>query len=133
MTESRRYAVLACSECGEHWILDRRDEPVTTTCPRCDRTYLTRLRDPVAAADQFDIAAELRARKLAVRAGESEAFANVDDYGVIEDDLEFDINTSAEQADRAKAALGMFDDAFEAAVQESLDERRDALEDAVND
>jgi len=112
MTESARFAVLGC-ECGEYWITENKGDQVTTTCPRCDTTYLARKRDVKEVADDFSVAAELRARLLARDAGQLEEFLQEDDYAEIDRNLDWSASEHNDAFEaEAEEALGSFENAF---------------------
>lgn len=71
------YRVVGCRDCGALWIVA--DRPETTTCPRCaTRHPFERLHAFAETEDGAD-ARQARAALLADRAGQADAFADVDD------------------------------------------------------
>jgi len=130
MTESGRFSILGC-ECGEFWIVENKQEQLTTTCPRCETTYLARKREVKEAADNFEVAAELRARRLAQDAGRLEQFADEPDYAEIDRDLDWSVADHFDAfEDEAEEALGRFEDAF-AEAEDVFERKERKFEDAV--
>jgi len=112
MTESARFGVLGC-ECGEYWIVEQHTERVTVQCPRCETSYLSRKRAVLEEADNFEVAAELRARLLARDAGELEAFLDTEDYAELDRNLDWSGSKHFDAFEEdAEAVLGRFEDAF---------------------
>lgn len=82
------YSVVGCSTCSQLWIIDEDDpdRPVTAQCPRCETTHLRRKLKRFEKHGEYAGAAELRARKLANRAGHGDAYTHdVDDYAILAD------------------------------------------------
>lgn len=112
------YSVVGCPECSTLKIVE--DRPETTQCPRCDRrTKFKKLR-VLYQSDDLDAAREIRARMLAERRGEGDAYAELggftelaaeaDEVGVsMEEYLEqsgLDSETIADAGKRAGAETG---------------------------
>lgn len=69
--------MVGCRDCGALWIVA--DRPETTTCPRCGTRHpFERLHAFAETEDEAD-ARRARAALLAERAGQADAFAEVDD------------------------------------------------------
>ena len=79
------YAVVGCSECSHLWLIEGRSE--TTQCPRCGSRRAYEKRKKFVETDDADHAREVRASMLANRQGEGETFAELDDFGTLEDDV----------------------------------------------
>jgi len=131
MTESARFSILGC-DCGEYWIVEDKQEQITTTCPRCETAYLARKRDIKEEADNFEVAAELRARRLAQDAGALDQFVEgTDDYAEIDRDLDWSAGQHFDPfEDEAEEALGSFEDAFWEA-DDALERNERKFEEAV--
>jgi len=103
------YHVVGCSECSALRIVE--DRPERSSCGRCGAsTQFSKLKKFVSTED-VDHAGEVRASMLANRQGEGDAFANVDAFADLEDqvaegvtdDDEF-LERSGVDADAAAAA-----------------------------
>ncbi|MDZ7700672.1 MAG: DUF5817 domain-containing protein [Halobacteriales archaeon] len=70
------YRVVGCRDCGALWIVA--DRPETTTCPRCGKRHPTERLHAFAEVEDEDAARRARAALLADRAGQADAFAEVD-------------------------------------------------------
>ncbi|WP_049926355.1 DUF5817 domain-containing protein [Halopiger goleimassiliensis] len=79
------YAVVGCSDCSHLWLIEGRSE--TTECPRCGSRRAYEKRKKFVETDDADHAREVRASMLANRQGEGEAFAELDSFGDLEDDV----------------------------------------------
>jgi DNA-binding IscR family transcriptional regulator len=126
------YAVVGCSECSALWVVS--GEPNTSGCPRCEtRHQFSKLRQFVTTEDQ-DHAREVRASMLANRAGQGDAFAELEDFTTLEDfvedtgmsDDEFmersgvntdEVRAAGERAEQSTRSLGK-----RAAVEAALEE-----------
>lgn len=80
------YAVVGCSECAALWVLEGR--PETSECPRCGSRRPTDRRRTFVRTDDLDAAREARARLLAERQDEADAFEAVEDFAALEADLD---------------------------------------------
>lgn len=79
------YHVVGCSDCGALRIVEGR--PETTQCGTCGtRRQFSKVRS-FLETDDLDHAREVRASMLANRQGEGEAFAAVDSFAELEDDV----------------------------------------------
>ncbi|WP_226005288.1 DUF5817 domain-containing protein [Natrinema salinisoli] len=79
------YAVVGCSECSNLWIIEGRSE--TTQCPRCGARKSYEKRKKFVETDDAAHARDVRASMLANRQGEGEAFAELDSFAALEDDV----------------------------------------------
>ncbi|RQG90965.1 DUF5817 domain-containing protein [Natrarchaeobius chitinivorans] len=79
------YAVVGCSECSNLWIIEGRSE--TTQCPRCGSRRAYEKRKKFVETDDVDHARDVRASMLANRQGEGDAFAELDSFSDLEDDV----------------------------------------------
>ncbi|MDS0473598.1 DUF5817 domain-containing protein [Natrinema sp. 1APR25-10V2] len=79
------YAVVGCSECSNLWIIEGRSE--TTQCPRCGARKAYEKRKKFVETDDAAHARDVRASMLANRQGEGEAFAELDSFAALEDDV----------------------------------------------
>lgn len=107
------YRVVGCRDCGALWIVA--DRPETTTCPRCDTRHSFERLHAFAETEAEAAAREARAALLADRAGQGDAFDDLDvavaeqlDFEAIPDvsHLEaagLDPDAVAEAGDRATA------------------------------
>ncbi|RKD93272.1 DUF5817 domain-containing protein [Halopiger aswanensis] len=79
------YAVVGCSECSNLWIIEGRSE--TTQCPRCGARKAYEKRKKFVETDDASHARDVRASMLANRQGEGEAFAELDSFDALEDEV----------------------------------------------
>ncbi|MFC6768301.1 DUF5817 domain-containing protein, partial [Natrinema soli] len=79
------YAVVGCSECSNLWIIEGRSD--TTQCPRCGSRRGYEKRKKFVETDDAAHARDVRASMLANRQGEGEAFAKLDSFAELEDDV----------------------------------------------
>ncbi len=79
------YAVVGCSECSNLWIIEGRSE--TTQCPRCGSRRAYEKRKKFVETENANHARDVRASMLANRQGEGEAFAKLDSYDALEDEV----------------------------------------------
>ncbi|QLG50575.1 DUF5817 domain-containing protein [Natrinema halophilum] len=79
------YAVVGCGECSNLWIIEGRSE--TTQCPRCGSRRPYEKRKKFVETDDAAHARDVRASMLANRQGEGEAFARLDSFAALEDDV----------------------------------------------
>ncbi|QLK24972.1 DUF5817 domain-containing protein [Natrinema zhouii] len=79
------YAVVGCSECSNLWIIEGRSE--TTQCPRCGSRKGYEKRKKFVETDDAAHARDVRASMLANRQGEGEAFAKLDSFADLEDEV----------------------------------------------
>ncbi|ELZ11892.1 hypothetical protein C478_12000 [Natrinema thermotolerans DSM 11552] len=79
------YAVVGCSECSNLWIIEGRSE--TTQCPRCGARKAYEKRKKFVETDDAAHARDVRASMLANRQGEGEAFAELDSFDALEDEV----------------------------------------------
>jgi DNA-directed RNA polymerase subunit RPC12/RpoP len=77
------YAVVGCSECSALWVLE--GDPETSECPRCGSRRPREKRREFYRSENADDAREARARLLAERQGEAEAFSAVDSFAALEE------------------------------------------------
>lgn len=68
------YAVVGCSDCGTYWLLSDPDGQDSATCPRCGTRHRVRALRRFFEADDRAAARQARARLLAEKAGDEEAF-----------------------------------------------------------
>ena len=80
------YAVVGCSDCGALKIVEGR--PETTQCPRCGKRRKFEKLKKFVETDDEDHAREVRSSMLANRQGEGEAFAELDSFTEMEDQIE---------------------------------------------
>lgn len=80
------YAVVGCGECKALWLVEGR--PETSQCPRCGKTRAyEKRREFVTTADE-DHAREVRASMLAARQGRDDAFAELDSFAELEQQVD---------------------------------------------
>ena len=82
-----RFAVVGCTECAEHWVI----EDVVGVhaadqheCPRCETRHSDEQLRRRARAETWEDAVEQRSALLASKRDEADAFADVDHYGELE-------------------------------------------------
>lgn len=80
------YAVVGCEECNALWIVE--GEPETSQCPRCGKTRGYHKRRKFVRTDDEDHAREVRSSMLASRQGHGDAFAELDSFGELEQQVE---------------------------------------------
>lgn len=80
------YAVVGCDECSALWIVEGR--PETSQCPRCGRTRGYEKRREFVTTDNEDHAREVRSSMLAARQGHGDAFAELDSFAELDDQLD---------------------------------------------
>ena len=80
------YAVVGCSECQALWIVA--DRPERSQCPRCGRSRRHEKRREFVTTDDEDHAREVRASMLAARSGHGDAFAELDSFGELDEQVE---------------------------------------------
>jgi predicted transcriptional regulator len=136
-----QFSVVGCGTCSELWIVKELHHQESASCPRCQTTHAADQLREKASADEYEVAAELRSRQLAARAGESEAYADEPDYGVAGEQADaylsrFD-ELLAEDADRhlgrfddlyaerAETYLAQFEDRYAEQVDTSMDQYRE--------
>jgi DNA-directed RNA polymerase subunit RPC12/RpoP len=103
------YAVVGCSECSNLWMIEGRSE--TTQCPRCGSRKAYEKRKKFVETDDADHARDVRASMLANRQGEGDAFAKLDSFADLEDDVAGGVVDDAEYLE----ASGLDVDEVEAA------------------
>jgi len=103
------YHVVGCSDCGALRVVEGR--PDRSSCGRCGASRGFERLKKFVSTDDVDHAREVRASMLANRQGEGEAFANVDSFAALEDDVaeavvddEAFLERSGVDADAAAAA-----------------------------
>lgn len=138
------YAVVGCRDCTALWLVE--GSPETTTCPRCGRRHqFDRLKQFVTTDDE-DHAREVRASMLANRSDHGDAFATVDSFAeldeqltdtVIDDEAYLDakgvdveaVDAAAERATQGSAQTGS--GGRQAIVRSALEELDDPTVEAV--
>lgn len=126
-----RYAVVGCRECHEHWIVEELRQKETSSCPRCGTTRQTDKLRAKEWEDEWEVAAERRARILADRAGELDRFLEEDDYPVLQDEIDLSPPTSPLDenpytelyADQAEAHLEQRENLLQEEAEAYLDRR----------
>lgn len=80
------YAVVGCDNCSALWIVE--GNPETSQCPRCGRTRGYHKRRKFVTTDDEDHAREVRSSMLASRQGHGDAFAELDSFAELDDQVE---------------------------------------------
>jgi len=95
------WGVVGCSECQTPWLLEgaQRSNQETIECPNCGQRHATSELRALAHHDEKAGAAELRSRILAARAGETERYDAMDDYGVLADQVDRQIEAAVTDAE----------------------------------
>ena len=106
------YRVVGCRDCGALWIVA--DRPETTACPRCGSRHPFDRLHAFAETAEEDAARRARAALLADRAGQGEAFAEVD--ADLAGQLDFEAVADAERLDAAGVDREAIDAAGERAT-----------------
>jgi hypothetical protein len=83
------YAVVGCSDCEALWVIEGR--PDTTKCPRCGKRHRAKNRKRFVETDDEDHAREVRASMLAARSGDGDAFAALDSFAELDDQVDEDV------------------------------------------
>ena len=114
------FAVIACNRCTTHWVTEQRhsEHPDSTVeCPGCGKQHSGRQRT-LATASTREAACEARGQLLANKAGHGD---------------EYRTNPAYEDAEQqVRDTLPIDRDAFENAVNDTIGEHRQILEDAVD-
>lgn len=79
------YAVVGCNACSNLWLVEGRQQ--TAQCSRCGKTHQFDRLKKFAETDDEDHARELRASMLANRSDHGDAFATVDSFGELEEEI----------------------------------------------
>ncbi len=130
-----RYAVVGCSECGHHWIVDHGSIALqeTLTCPQCHTTRDADSVRSLAEAETREEAAELRSRILASRADRLEQYEREGTYAEQAERIDLDLGPDLAEPTTTVAksivgdAGGLFRDWFE----HDLDTRDDRFKKAA--
>jgi len=80
------YAVVGCSDCQALWIVEGR--PETSECPRCGTQRQYAKRRKFVSTDDEDHAREVRASILANRQGHGDAFAKLDSFAEMDEQVD---------------------------------------------
>lgn len=80
------YAVVGCSNCDALWVVEGR--PETTGCPRCRSRHRFEALKKFVKTEDENHARDVRSALLAKRRGEEDAFAAVDPFAELEDELD---------------------------------------------
>jgi hypothetical protein len=127
-----RYAVVGCRRCQSHWLVENLDTHDQVQCASCGAVWQADRLRPHAQTDDLDVARELRARILADRAGESDRYAAVDDYGALEEQVSdyFD-QQEALFGTKAEAQLDEHRQQFETLADAYLEQKSQRFETAA--
>jgi DNA-directed RNA polymerase subunit RPC12/RpoP len=82
------YAVVGCNNCAARWLLENPDEADSAECPRCGKRHRTRKLKRFYQSEDRDQARQVRAAILAERAGERDAFDDLESVAEMEARLE---------------------------------------------
>jgi len=131
----KRWAVVGCRDCHWHWIVEDLRHQDTVQCPHCECTRESHLVCARKDTDDWTVACELRARFLAQQAGELDSFTEeVDDYGVLEDQLDFSVPaTSTETLNDTPLLSDVFADEVDQRLEHWSEQRRDVLQEEAED
>lgn len=80
------YAVVGCSACQALWIVEGR--PERSECPRCGKSRKYEKRRKFVTTDDEDHAREVRSSMLAARQDQSDAFAELDSFAELDDQID---------------------------------------------
>jgi len=89
-----RFAVVGCTECAEHWVIEDvvGVHPVDQhECPRCGTRHTDDLLRRLARAKTWESAVEKRSALLANKRDADQEFADVDHYSELEDEWDRDV------------------------------------------
>jgi len=144
------YAVVGCSECQALWIVEGR--PDTSECPRCGTQRQYEKRRKFVSTDDEDHAREVRSSILANRQGHGDAFAELDSFAELDEQVDaagptdeeylegsgLDADAVAEAGERAESGSGSGGGSGasgsrnrQQVVRDALGELDDPTEDAV--
>jgi DNA replicative helicase MCM subunit Mcm2 (Cdc46/Mcm family) len=137
------YAVVGCPECSSLWVVEGR--PETSQCPTCRQTRAHEKRKQFVTTEDPDHAREVRASMLAARQGHDDAFAELDSFAQLEEQIDdagindetyleasgVDIDEVDEAADRATEGAGTGGQSRREVVLDALREREDPDETEV--
>lgn len=88
MTDQPAFRVVGCSSCSATWIIESDPSAGSAECPDCGTTHQRGSLRSLASGDDPDVIRELRSRIMAARSGHEDEAAALDDYGVLEDQVE---------------------------------------------
>ncbi|USZ75643.1 DUF5817 domain-containing protein [Halorussus vallis] len=119
------HQVVGCSTCSGHWIAEDLHGQETTECPLCFTQHQTDHLNVLFSHDDFDVAAEIRSKILAEKAGHRDRYEAEDDYGELADRVD-ELHRRREDVLEAEAeqCFEQFDTAFADEVEASLDAHR---------
>lgn len=125
--------VVGCSECDGLWILDgadRRDQE-TVQCRHCGQEHRADRLRSIKQHDTQTGAAEIRARIMAVRAGEIDDYEDEPTYGEMADrvDGQIDRRRSSEHLELSSPRWSL----FENSAEDALDQRSQLFENAAEE
>ncbi|WP_144240065.1 DUF5817 domain-containing protein [Haladaptatus cibarius] len=107
------YNVVGCSTCHGFWLVEDVREQQTAQCRLCGHQHDAKTLRIRFSHDEREVAAQVRARILAEKAGERERFENVENYAALETRIQQDIETQAEFLEQeAKEAFSEYYSAF---------------------
>jgi hypothetical protein len=112
------YAVVGCSDCQALWIVEGR--PETSECPRCGAQRQYAKRRKFVSTDDEDHAREVRSSILANRQGHGDAFAELDSFAELDEQVDavgptdeeylegsgLDVDAVAKAGERAESGRG---------------------------
>ena len=125
------YAVVGCGECSHLWLLEGRSE--TTECPRCGTRKRYEQRRTFVETDDVDHAREVRASMLANRQGQGGAFADLDSFADLEEQVADGVVSDEEYLAESGLDVDAVADAGERDPRAPVrtGNRRELVEDAV--
>jgi predicted nucleic acid-binding Zn-ribbon protein len=105
------YAVVGCTNCTAHWLLEDPDEADSAECPRCGTRHRTKKLRKFYRSDDRQQARQVRAAILAERAGQKDAFDELPTVA----EMEAEIDAAGVDDDEYLAAAGLDPEAVAAA------------------
>jgi DNA-directed RNA polymerase subunit RPC12/RpoP len=115
------YAVVGCTDCTAHWLLEDPDEADSAECPRCGKRHRTKKLRKFYRSEDRQQARQVRAAILAERAGQKDAFDELPTVA----EMETEVETAGVGDDEYLAAAGLDPDEVAAAGERDGGDSRD--------
>ncbi|MFB6298993.1 MAG: DUF5817 domain-containing protein [Halobacteriales archaeon] len=139
------YAVVGCRDCEALWLVE--GTPETTECPRCGRRHQFERLKQFVTTDDENHAREVRASMLATRSGHGDAFAELDTFSELEEEISeagidhdayldakgVDVDAVDAAADRAERGQASGSTSRQAIVRSAIKELEEPTAEAILD